>query len=128
MPASDLAYQGEITFWNTMRDFEIAEVQKLIDAWTAAHPGITVAHTAQSFDTARADYQNAAPAGSAPDILRADIGWTIGFADEGYLLDLSGLIADTDDYPAGAPRDGDVEGRPVRAAARHGRAGPAVQP
>jgi arabinogalactan oligomer / maltooligosaccharide transport system substrate-binding protein len=98
VPASELAYQGEITFWNTMRDFELAEVQKLIDAWSAAHPGITVTHTAQSFDTARADYQNAAPAGSAPDILRADIGWTIGFADEGYLLELGSLIADQDDY------------------------------
>jgi arabinogalactan oligomer/maltooligosaccharide transport system substrate-binding protein len=98
VPASDLAYQGEITFWNTMRDFEMAEVQKLIDAWTAAHPGITVAHNAQSFDTARADYQNAALAQTAPDILRADIGWTIGFADEGYLLDLAGLVSDQDDY------------------------------
>ena len=98
VPASDLAYQGEITFWNTMRDFEFAQVQALADAWTAAHPGITVTHTAQSFDTARADYQNAAPAGSAPDILRADIGWTIGFADEGYLLELGGLIDDVDDY------------------------------
>jgi arabinogalactan oligomer/maltooligosaccharide transport system substrate-binding protein len=98
VPASDLAYQGEITFWNTMRDFEFEQVQSLIDAWTAAHPGVTVKHTAQSFDTARADYQNAAPAGSAPDILRADIGWTIGFADEGYLLELGGLIDDASDY------------------------------
>ncbi len=98
VPATDLSYQGDITFWNTMRDFEFAQVQSLIDAWTAAHPGITVTHTAQSFDTARADYQNAAPAGSAPDILRADIGWTIGFADEGYLLELGGLVDDLDDY------------------------------
>jgi arabinogalactan oligomer/maltooligosaccharide transport system substrate-binding protein len=98
--ASELAYQGEITFWNTMRDFEFAEVQKLIDAWTAAHPGISVKHTAQSFDTARADYQNAAPAGTAPDILRADIGWTIGFADDGYLLELGSVVNDLDDYIA----------------------------
>jgi arabinogalactan oligomer/maltooligosaccharide transport system substrate-binding protein len=98
VPASELAYQGEITFWNTMRDFEMAEVQALIDAWTAAHPGITVAHNAQNFANAQADYQNAAPAGTAPDILRADIGWTIGFANEGYLLDLTGLVNDQDDY------------------------------
>ena len=98
--SSDLAYQGEITFWNTMRDFEFAEVQALIDAWSAANPGITVKHDPVSFDDARANYQNAAPAGSAPDILRADIGWTIGFADEGYLLDLNGLIDDADDYLA----------------------------
>jgi arabinogalactan oligomer / maltooligosaccharide transport system substrate-binding protein len=98
VPASELAYQGDITFWNTMRDFEMAEVQKLIDAWAAAHPGITVTHTAQSFDTARQDYQNAAPAQTAPDILRADIGWTIGFADQGFLLELGGLIEDEDDF------------------------------
>ncbi len=99
VPASELGYQGEITFWNTMRDFEMAEVQKLIDAWTAAHPGITVKHEPQSFDNARANYQNAAPVGTAPDILRADIGWTIGFADDGFLLDLSD-IADTSDFIA----------------------------
>lgn len=98
VPASELAYQGEISFWNTMRDFEFAKVQELIDAWTAAHPGITVNHEPQSFDNARGNYENAAPAGTAPDILRADIGWTIGFADQGFLLDLSGLIDDADDY------------------------------
>ena len=99
VPASDLAYEGEISFWNTMRDFEMAEVQQLIDAWSAAHPGITVKHEPQSFDNARANYQNAAPVGTAPDILRADIGWTIGFADEGFLLDLSDLV-DTSDFIA----------------------------
>jgi arabinogalactan oligomer/maltooligosaccharide transport system substrate-binding protein len=98
VPASDLAYEGEITFWNTMRDFELAKVQELIDAWEAANPGISVKHDPVSFNDARANYQNAAPAGTAPDILRADIGWTIGFADDGYLLDLSGLIDDAGDY------------------------------
>ena len=81
-----------------MRDFELAEVQKLIDAWTAANPGISVEHDPVSFDDARQNYQNAAPAGTAPDILRADIGWTIGFADEGYLLDLAPLMDDADDF------------------------------
>ena len=100
VPASDLEYQGEITFWNTMRDFEMAEVQKLVDAWQDAHPGITVKHEPQSFDNARGNYQNAAPVGTAPDILRADIGWTIGFADDGYLLDLTDLV-DLSDYVAG---------------------------
>ena len=115
VPASELAYQGDITLWNTMRDFEMAEVQKLIDAWTAAHPGITVTHSAQSFDTARQDYLNAAPAGIAPDILRADIGWTIGFADEGYLLDLNGLIDTSDFLPtplATATWQGGIYGAP----------------
>ncbi len=100
VPATDLEYQGEITFWNTMRDFEMAEVQKLIDAWEEVHPGISVKHEPQSFDNARANYQNAAPVGTAPDILRADIGWTIGFADDGYLLDLSDKV-DLSDFVTG---------------------------
>jgi arabinogalactan oligomer/maltooligosaccharide transport system substrate-binding protein len=95
---SELDYQGEITFWNTQRDFEFEQVDALVQAWADSHDGITVKHDPVSFDDARANYQNAAPAGSAPDILRSDIGWTIGFADEGFLLDLSGLIDDADDY------------------------------
>jgi arabinogalactan oligomer/maltooligosaccharide transport system substrate-binding protein len=63
----------------------------------AAHPGINVIHSAQSFDTARQDFLNAAPAQTAPDILRSDIGWTTGFADQGFLLDLTGLV-DTSDF------------------------------
>lgn len=98
VPATELAYQGEISFWNTMRDFELQKVQELIDAWAAAHPGVSVKHDAVSFDDARGNYQNAAPVGTAPDILRADIGWTIGFADEGFLLDLTPLLEDADDY------------------------------
>ena len=31
VPAAELDYQGEITMWNTMRDFELAEVQTLIE-------------------------------------------------------------------------------------------------
>jgi len=92
VPASDLAYQGEITFWNTMRDFEIAEVQNLIDAWQEAHPGITVKHDPVSFDTALNNYRNAAPAGTAPDIMRSDVSWVIALANEGYLLDLTDLV------------------------------------
>jgi arabinogalactan oligomer / maltooligosaccharide transport system substrate-binding protein len=97
-PATELAYQGEIDFWNTMRDFEMAEVQRLVDAWQDAHPGITVNHEPQSFDDAQLNYTLAAQAGNAPDILRADIGWTIGFADEGFLMDMTPFITDAEDW------------------------------
>lgn len=92
VPATDLAYQGEITFWNTMRDIEMVEVQKLVDAWTAAHPGITVKHEPSPFDNALTNYQNAAPAGTAPDIFRSDVSWVIGLADQGFLLDMTDLM------------------------------------
>jgi arabinogalactan oligomer / maltooligosaccharide transport system substrate-binding protein len=99
-PASEgpLTYQGEITFWNTMRDFELAEVQKLIDAWTAEHSGITVKMDPVAFDGADVKYDQAATGKTAPDIFRADVGWVSGFADAGYLLDLTGKADNVEDF------------------------------
>jgi len=97
-PSEELAYQGEITMWNTMRDFELVEVQKLIDAWTAEHPGITVKMDPVPFDGADVKYDQAAIGKTAPDIFRADIGWTPTFADAGYLLDLTGKIDNINDF------------------------------
>ena len=85
----DLAYKGEITYWNTMRDFEAVEVQKQIDAWQALHPGITVKMDLVPFDGADKKYETAANAGNAPDVFRSDVGWVSGFANQGMLLDLT---------------------------------------
>ena len=86
---ADLAYKGEITYWNTMRDIEAVEVQKQIDAWQALHPGITVKMTLTPFDGADKKYETAANNKAAPDIFRSDVGWTSGFAAQGMLLDLT---------------------------------------
>lgn len=94
----ELAFKGEITFWNTMRDFEAKEVQKLIDAWTAKHAGITVKMDLVPFDGADKKYETAANASNAPDIFRADVGWVSGFADAGYLADLSSVVTDSSDF------------------------------
>jgi arabinogalactan oligomer / maltooligosaccharide transport system substrate-binding protein len=89
---TDLAYKGELTFWTTQRDIENVELQKEIAAWQALHPGITVKTDLVPFDGADKKYTDAANAGSAPDIFRADIGWTPTFADAGMLLDLTSLF------------------------------------
>lgn len=96
-------WKGTLTFWNTMRDFEAKEVQKLIDAWQANMPGITVKMELVPFDGAREKYANAANAGNAPDVFRSDIGWTSGFADQGLLLPLDKFVtaAEREDYLAG---------------------------
>jgi arabinogalactan oligomer/maltooligosaccharide transport system substrate-binding protein len=86
---ADLAYKGTITFWNTQRDIENVELQKEVTAWMALHPGITIKTDLVPFDGADKKYTDAANAGSAPDIMRADIGWTPTFADAGMLLDLT---------------------------------------
>ena len=80
-PASDLAYQGDITFWNTMRDFEFVHVQSLVDQWMEAHPGITVKHDLVPFDfggVRTTKYLPAALNGTAPDIFRSDVGLDAG--------------------------------------------------
>jgi arabinogalactan oligomer/maltooligosaccharide transport system substrate-binding protein len=94
-PASDLAYQGDISFWNTMRDFEFVHVQSLVDQWMAAHPGITVKHDLVPFDNGGVrtnKYLPAALNGTAPDIFRSDVAWTPGFAEQGILADLSSSL------------------------------------
>jgi arabinogalactan oligomer/maltooligosaccharide transport system substrate-binding protein len=87
--SAELAYQGEITFWNTQRDIENVELQKQVEAWQALHPGITIKTDLVPFDGADKKYTDAANAATAPDIFRADIGWTPTFADLGMLLDLT---------------------------------------
>ena len=96
--ATPLEYKGTITFWNTMRDFEGAEVQKLVDAWCAAHPGITVKMDLVPFAGADVQYATAAKAKTAPDLFRSDVGWVSGFADAGYLLDLTGKVNNITDF------------------------------
>lgn len=87
-----LTYQGEITFWNTQRDFEGVELQKQLDAWQTANPGITVKMDLVPFDGADVKYEQAANGGTAPDLFRSDVGWVSGFANKGMLLDLTPLF------------------------------------
>ena len=116
----DLTFQGEITFWNTQRDIENVELQKQVTAWQALHPGITIKTDLVPFDGADKKYTDAANAGSQPDIMRADIGWTPTFADAGMLLDLTSYFpADFQSQflpaPMGTAR---LQGRDVRRSRR----------
>lgn len=108
----ELAYQGEITYWNTMRDFEGVEVQKQLDAWQALHPGITVKMDLVPFDGADKKYETAANAGNAPDVFRSDVGWVSGFANQGMLLDLtSAFPTAANDFLAAPLATGTYQGK-----------------
>ncbi len=108
----ELAYKGEITYWNTMRDFEAAEVQKQLDAWQALHPGITVKMDLVPFDGADKKYETAANAGNAPDVFRSDVGWVSGFANQGMLLDLtSAFPTAANDFLAAPLATGTYQGK-----------------
>ncbi len=108
----DLAYKGEITYWNTMRDFEAAEVQKQLDAWQGLHPGITVKMDLVPFDGADKKYETAANAGNAPDVFRSDVGWVSGFANQGMLLDLTSAFPNAaNDFLAAPLATGTYQGK-----------------
>jgi arabinogalactan oligomer / maltooligosaccharide transport system substrate-binding protein len=101
--AADLSYTGTITYWNTMRDFEAAEVQKQLDAWQALHPGITVKMDLVPFDGADKKYETAANNAQAPDVFRSDVGWVSGFANQGMLLDMTSYFPAAADTFLAAP-------------------------
>jgi arabinogalactan oligomer / maltooligosaccharide transport system substrate-binding protein len=95
--SSDLAYQGDLSLWNTMRDFEFVHVQSLIDQWEAANPGINVRHELVPFDFGGVRTSKYIPAvlnRTAPDIFRSDVAWTPSFAFEGWIADLSAFFTE----------------------------------
>jgi arabinogalactan oligomer/maltooligosaccharide transport system substrate-binding protein len=97
---------GTITWWDTSDSSSEAPAYKdLIAKFEAQYPKIKVDYQNVPFDVARDKFKTAAQAGSgAPDVLRADVGWTPAFAELGYLQPLDGTpaISDKGDYLPGA--------------------------
>lgn len=86
---------GTVTWWDTSDSTSEAPAYKeLIAKFEAAYPKIKVKYENVPFDDARDKFKTAAQGGSgAPDVLRADVGWTPAFAELGYLQPLDGTPA-----------------------------------
>ncbi|HEX5566899.1 MAG TPA: extracellular solute-binding protein [Streptomyces sp.] len=88
------AASGRITWWDTSNETEAPHFARLVAAFEKEHPGIEVDHVSVPFDQAQQKYLDAVESGrGVPDVLRADVGWTMGFASEGHLADLTGTPA-----------------------------------
>ncbi|URN11847.1 extracellular solute-binding protein [Streptomyces radiopugnans] len=88
------AVSGSVTWWDTSGEAEAPHFAKLVAAFEKKHPNIDVEHVSVPFDQAQQRFLDAVESGrGAPDVLRADVGWTIGFAAEGHLADLTGTPA-----------------------------------
>ncbi|MFC5910174.1 extracellular solute-binding protein [Streptacidiphilus monticola] len=87
-----------ITWWDTSDATNEAPTFKaLVADFEKANPDITVKYVSVPFADAQTKFQTAAAAGTgAPDVLRADVGWTAGFAKAGFLLPLDGTPAAAD--------------------------------
>ncbi|MGK5544138.1 extracellular solute-binding protein [Streptomyces sp. URMC 127] len=86
---------GTVTWWDTSdATNEAPAFKKLVSAFEQKYPKIKVEYVNVPFDQAQQKFKTAAATGKgAPDVLRSDVGWTPGFAQLGYLKDLTGTPA-----------------------------------
>lgn len=93
---------GTVTWWDTSdATNEAPAFRELVKRFEKKYPNITVDYVNVPFDGADDKFKTAAQAGDgAPDVMRADVGWTPTFAALGYLQPLDGTPAlkGSDDY------------------------------
>jgi multiple sugar transport system substrate-binding protein len=90
-----------ITYWHTMSDPETEQLDKVVAAFEAANPGITVETTRYAYDDFKPALLTTIAGGEAPDTARMDIAWVSEFADQGALMQLDGVMPGFDDIIAG---------------------------
>ena len=107
------AVTGTVTFWDTSAPLERAQVSALVADFEKQYPNIKVAYQPVAFETAKEKYKDAAKIGKAPDVMRAEAGWTSEFASLGFLqpLDQTMLGKDTDAYLKLAFASNEYEGQ-----------------
>lgn len=88
-PNSDPA---TLSFWHTFNDEEVGTLKAVLKEFEAEYPHLKVQLQSVPFSDALNKYKTVAQAGNAPDLFRADIGWTTELASLGYLLALDGLL------------------------------------
>ncbi|GJF27641.1 sugar ABC transporter substrate-binding protein [Kitasatospora sp. NE20-6] len=95
---ADSAGPVTITWWDTSDAANESSTFKVLASnFQKANPGITVTYVNVPFAEAREKFRAAAADHKgAPDVLRADVGWTPGFAAAGYLAPLDGTPAAAD--------------------------------
>ncbi|GLW55056.1 extracellular solute-binding protein [Kitasatospora phosalacinea] len=85
-----------ITWWDTSDPVtESPTFRTLVHDFEEVNPGIEVEYVSVPFTEARARFE-AASGKDAPDVLRADVGWTAGLAQAGRLVPLDGTEAAAD--------------------------------
>lgn len=90
----------ELVFWHTMNEQETVTLELILSEFEAAYPEIKVNLEYVPFGDGQNKFKTAAAAGTAPDIMRAEIAWTPEFADLEYLYDITDMISqgDKNDY------------------------------
>ncbi|GJF31464.1 sugar ABC transporter substrate-binding protein [Kitasatospora sp. NE20-6] len=86
-----------ITWWDTSdATNESPTFKTMVADFQKANPDVKVTYVNVPFADAQSKFQTAAGSKGAPDVLRADVGWTAGFAKSGFLAPLDGTAAAAD--------------------------------
>ena len=97
-----------LTYWYTESSAERPVIVKLIRQFERKNPRIHINGVPMNYSQTETDFENSVQEGTAPDILRSDVGWVAQFASQGYLLNIDSLISQSDpsDYlPAALAED-----------------------
>ncbi|MEV3860383.1 extracellular solute-binding protein [Streptomyces sp. NPDC050095] len=103
-----------ITWWDTSNATNEAPTYKaLIKEFEAANKDVKVKYVNVPFDQAQNKFDTAAGASGAPDVLRAEVGWTPAFAKKSYLLPLDGTeaLAEKDKFQPNLIKQAQYEGK-----------------
>ncbi|WP_406107163.1 extracellular solute-binding protein [Streptomyces sp. NBC_01003] len=103
-----------ITWWDTSNATNEAPTYKaLAKQFEKANSGIKVKYVNVPFDQAQNKFDTAAGSKGAPDVLRAEVGWTPAFAKKSYLLPLDGTeaLAEKDKFQPSLIKQAQFEGK-----------------
>ena len=91
-----------IKYWYTEGSQEATVITQLIQKFEQENSNIKVDAQLVDFGSAHDKFATAAQNGSAPDVLRADVGWNTEFAANKYLYDITKYVSASDksDYLA----------------------------
>ena len=85
----------EITFQSlAYQDSTVAATKKIVDSWNADNPDIQVKLTQGSWDNVHDQLVTQFQGGTAPDVIQDESSDILGFANQGYLADLSDHLSD----------------------------------
>ncbi|MCD0445040.1 extracellular solute-binding protein [Glycomyces sp. A-F 0318] len=84
-----------ITFQSlAFQDTTIAATQSIVDAWNEEHPDTQVELVQGSWDNVHDQLVTQFQGGTAPDVIHDESADIMGFAEQGYLADLSPYLSD----------------------------------
>ena len=82
------AYEGTVTIWHTYTDAQLEYLEKAVEEFNAAHPGMTVVAESQPYDGFTDKVYQAVMAGNGPDMIIHYASEAAKYLEDGKLVDM----------------------------------------